>query len=71
MSYSLSLSEELDRIQQELENALNNGIVDDTRKSQVKVIRSRRETRFVFIFKGSLEDTEDRFQRIYKSLIRI
>ncbi len=62
------VSEELDKMQDDLTSALNNGIEEDTKKSQVKIIRSRRETRIVLIFKGGLEDTEGRFQKVYKSL---
>lgn len=63
------VSEELDRIQDEMEQSLNNGVDEDNRKSQVKLIRSRRETRIVLVFKGGLEETEDRFQKVYKSLV--
>lgn len=63
------VSEELDRIQDEMERSLNNGIEEANRKSQVKLIRSRRETRIVLVFKGGLEETEDRFQKVYKSLL--
>lgn len=63
------VSEELDKMQEEMESALNNGISEDNRKSQVKLIRSRRETKIVLTFKGGLEETEDRFQKVYKSLL--
>lgn len=63
------VSEELDKMQEQMESALNNGIAEDNRKSQVKLIRSRRETRIVLTFKGGLEDTEERFQKVYNSLI--
>ena len=62
------VSEELDRMQDELEKSLNNGIEEQTRKSQVKLIRSRRETRIVMIFKGGLEETEARLQKVYHAL---
>ncbi len=63
------VSEELDRMQEEMEHSLNSGIAEDNRKSQVKLIRSRRETKIVLTFKGGLEETEDRFQKVYKSLL--
>ena len=63
------VSEELDRMQQDFEKALSDGITDNTKKTSVKLIRSRRETRLVFIFKGGLDETEDRLQKIYKALI--
>lgn len=62
------VSEEIDKMQEELQNALNDGITDDTKKSQVKLIRSRRETRLVIILKGGLEDTENRLQRVYRAI---
>jgi ParB family chromosome partitioning protein len=61
------VSEEIDRMQAEMEENLNKGIDDSTNKTQVKLIRSRRETRVVFIFKGGLEETEERLQKIYKA----
>lgn len=60
------VSEEIDKIQDDMQNSLNIGITDDTNRSQVKVSRTRRETRVVFIFKGGLEETEDRLQKLYR-----
>jgi len=37
-------------------------------KTNVKVTRSRRETKVAFVFKGSLEETEANLQKIYKAL---
>lgn len=62
------VSEELDRMQEEMQVALNNGIVDEIRKSQVKLVRSRRETKVTMIFKGGLEETENRLQRVFKAV---
>jgi len=62
------VSEELDKMQDDLQEALNNGISDETKKSQVKLVRSRRETRITLIFKGGLEETEDRLQKVYKAV---
>jgi hypothetical protein len=39
-----------------------------SKKVNVKLIRSQRETRVVFIFKGGLEETEEKLQRVYKSV---
>lgn len=60
------VSEEMDKIQDDMQNSLNVGITDDTNKTQVKVSRTRRETRVVFIFKGGLEETEERLQKLYR-----
>lgn len=62
------VSEELDKMQADMQVSLNNGISDETKKSQVKLVRSRRETKVTFVFKGGLEDTEDRLQRVYKAV---
>lgn len=62
------VSEEIDKMQDEMQTSLNNGIVDDTKKSQVKLVRSRRETRVTLVFKGGLDETEDRLQRVFKAV---
>jgi len=65
------VSEEIDKMQEEMEKALKNAAdgVDVSRKNSVKLIRSRRETRVVFILKGGLEETEGTLQKIYKSVL--
>ena len=66
------VSEEIDRMQEDLEKALvarNNDGTGSSRKNSVKLIRSRRETRIVFILKGGLDETENTLQRIYKSVV--
>ena len=62
------VSEELDKMQEDMQVALNNGISDETKKSQVKLVRSRRETRVTLVFKGGLEETENRLQRVFKAV---
>lgn len=62
------VSEELDKMQDDMQSSLNSGITDNTNGTQVKLARSRRETRITLIFKGSLEETEDRLQRVYKAV---
>ncbi len=62
------VSEELDKMQEDMQVALNNGISDETKKSQVKLVRSRRETRVTLVFKGGLEETENRLQKVYKAI---
>jgi len=53
------VSEELDKIKDELEKVLG---------ATVKLLRSRRETKIHIRIKGNIEETEKVFQRIYKSL---
>lgn len=55
------VSEEIDKMQQGFQSALG-------QSHQVKLARSRRETRLTFILKGSLEDTENTLQLIYKAI---
>ena len=62
------ISEELDKMQDDMQKAFVNGDGEDVKKNTVKLIRSRRETRILFIFKGGLEETEDKLQRIYKAV---
>lgn len=65
------ISEEIDRMQEDMQKAFvpqdleSNGA---SKKVNVKLIRSQRETRLVFIFKGGLEETEDKLQKVYKSV---
>ena len=64
------VSEEIDKMQEDMEKALapsGNGI-ESSRKNSVKLIRSRRETRVVFVLKGGLDETEIILQKIYRSV---
>ncbi len=65
------VSEEIDKMQIEMQESLAKVSEDDEengKDTQVKLARSRRETRVTFVLKGSLENTEDRLQKIYKSV---
>ncbi len=65
------VSEEIDKMQEELEKSFKkNEEESDNRKTSVKLIRSRRETRVVFIFKGGLEETDERLNKIYNALAK-
>lgn len=64
------VSEELDRMQENMQKALNKEIGDKDKMTQVKLSRSRRETRITFIFKGGLEETEDRLQKVFKGVTK-
>jgi len=65
------VSEEIDKMQEDMKKALeavqNNGDVDGL-STDVKLVRSRRETKIFLVFKGGLEETENRLQKVYKSL---
>jgi ParB family chromosome partitioning protein len=64
------ISEEIDKMQADLQQAFVPQ--DDTngasKKVNVKLIRSQRETRLLFVFKGGLQETEDKLQKLYKSI---
>jgi ParB family chromosome partitioning protein len=63
------VSEELDRMQEEMEKYLSHfADSENSKKTHVKLIRSRRETRVTFVFKGGLEETEKRLQKVYKAV---
>ena len=62
------ISEEIDRMEEEMEKVFNNIGEENGKMSDVKLIRSQRETRIVFIFKGNLDDTEGKLQKVYKSV---
>ncbi len=61
------VSEDIDRMQSELESVFQQG-ENGEKNTEVKLARSRKQTRILFIFKGSLEETEEKLQRIYRSL---
>jgi len=61
------VSEEIDKMQDAMTKAFVNGDAE-TKKVSVKLIRSRRETKVSFTFKGSLEETEEKLQKIYQGL---
>lgn len=58
------VSEEIDRMRAEMEKALGGDEL-----SEVKLSRSRTQTRVTLVLNGSLEETEDRLQKIYKGLV--
>lgn len=63
------VSEEIDKMQADMETALKNSAGDEAPKNNsVKLIRSRRETRVIFVLKGGLEETENTLQKIYKAV---
>ena len=55
---------------QESISKLTNGEHENGMDTQVKLARSRRETRVTFVLKGSLDNTEERLQKIYKSVTK-
>ena len=65
------VSDELDKMQEEMEKAFSNGKSEEIENAaKVKLVRSRRETKITFTFKGGLEETEDRLQKVFKSVTK-
>jgi len=65
------VSEELDKMQEEMQAAFSDKKDEETNNtSKVKLIRSRRETKITFTFKGSLEETENRLQKVFKAITK-
>lgn len=65
------VSEEIDRIQDSLLKSFesNGGEgANGKQNTQVKLIRSRSQTKITFTFKGNVEETEDKLQKIYRSI---
>lgn len=58
------ISDEIDKIRDDIHQTLGG---DD--KIKVKLTRSRVETRILIIFKGNLEKTEEKLQKIYKGIV--
>lgn len=58
------VSEEIDRMRADMEKALGGDEL-----SEVKLSRSRTQTRVTLVLNGSLEETEERLQKIYKGLM--
>ncbi|MBI4028922.1 MAG: ParB/RepB/Spo0J family partition protein [Candidatus Blackburnbacteria bacterium] len=61
------ISEEVDRMVAELRQRLTDRRLED-KPTNVKILRSRRETKLVIVFKGGLEETEERLQKLYSSV---
>lgn len=65
------VSEALDKMQEEMQKSLEKETDGETnRKTSVKLVRSRRETKVTFTFKGGLEETEKRLQKVYKAVTK-
>jgi len=63
------VSEEIDQMQGAMQASLKGNNDEEEGKTQVKLIRSRSQTRVTFTFKGTLEETENKLQKVYKGVI--
>lgn len=60
------INEDLDKMKSEMQEALK--LAEDDKSVNVKLVRSRRETKVTFTIKGSLDDTEDKLQKLYQAV---
>lgn len=68
------VSDDIDKMQEDLTQKFFNPQDEDSKRkktSLVKLIRSQRETRVQFIFKGNLDETEKRLQKLYKAVMKV
>ncbi len=68
------VSDDIDKMQDDMTQKFHNSQDDNSKRkrtSTVKLIRSQRETRVQFIFKGNLDETEKRLQKLYKAVMKI
>jgi len=63
------VSEEIDKMQDELKAVFTKNSEDLGNRVAVKLIRSQRETKVNFTFKGGLVETEEKLQKVYKALV--
>lgn len=61
------VSEKIDKMEEELKKALT--IPESSKKVNVRVIRSQRETRLLIVLKGGLVDTDERLQKIRDGIL--
>lgn len=62
------VSEEIDKMEADLEKVFT-GSDDGEDMSKVKLVRSRRETKLTFTFRGDLDATEEKLQKVVKALL--
>jgi len=63
------ISEEIDKMQTAMQKSFKSKSDSDDKNTQVKLVRSRRETKVYFIFKGGIEETQEKLDKLYSSLI--
>jgi len=63
------VSDEIDRISEALTKALKINPDEEEGRTHVKLVRSKRETKMTFVFKGDLIDTEKKLKKVYESLV--
>lgn len=62
------VSEEIDQMQREMEQAFRFDPEEEPTKTQVKLVRSRSQTRVLFVFKGGIDETDEKISKLVNSL---
>lgn len=62
------ISDEIDKMQDQMYDRLKNQNEENAEYTKVKLIRSRSQTKLTFVFKGTPEETEEKLQHIYQSV---
>lgn len=62
------VSEEFERMEQNMLHAFTSTNNGEDKTTAVKLKRSQRETRLMFTFKGGLDETEEKLQKIYRAV---
>lgn len=62
------ISEVIDKMQNDIEEALQAKKNGDKKTTSVKLVRSRSQTKMTLVFRGNLEDTEERLRKVYQSI---
>ena len=63
------VSDEIDKMQDEFKQALSYE-EEEEKDTEVKLVRSRSQTKLTFVFKGNLEDTEEKLSKVHKAVTR-
>lgn len=67
-SNPIIVDEKIDKMVEDITDALTDGENGSAKKPQVKLLRSKRETRLVIVLKGDLPETDERLQKIYNGI---
>lgn len=68
-SLPIIVSEEIDKMEETLTDALAKKAPDPRKKTQVKIIRTQRETRVLIVFKGGVDETDERLQFVNMGIL--
>jgi len=63
------VSEEIDKMEENFQKSFIANEKED-KNTKVRLVRSRRETKLTFVFRGDLEETEENLQKVYKALVK-